>query len=105
MSVLEKMLKIRQTLIEQDRDQVMAFFTELLHYKIASRVTDGDEFAVFRDESQLMEFCKNNNLDQRALSWLLDAMRAERLIAPVKMPVILTPLGVEKFCSEVSAWK
>jgi hypothetical protein len=98
MNVLEKMQKIRQSLIERDHEHAMSILTEMLHYKVAPRVTGGDEFTLFRDENQITDFCKNNDIDQRALSWLFDAMRTEGLLASSKIPVILTPLCVEKFC-------
>lgn len=96
MSVLEKLMKIRQNFIDRDRQQAMEILTEMLHYKVAPRVTAGDSFPLFKDESAVAAFCQNNSLDCRALSWLLASMREERLLAPGTTPVTLTPLGVEK---------
>ena len=98
MSVLEEMLKIKQSLAQGDRAEAMEAVTKLLYYKIAPRVAPGDSFTLFLDDSVVGDFCKNNNLDRRAMDWLLNAMRNEGLIASTKEPITLTPLGVEKLC-------
>jgi hypothetical protein len=100
MPVLEKILEIKRNLAEHDRKEAMEVLTKLLYYKVAPRVAPGDSFAVFKAEIEVAEFRKNNSIDYRALTWLVEAMRAEGLIAPSLMPVTLTPLGVEKLCLE-----
>jgi hypothetical protein len=76
----------------------MSVLTETIYYKVAPRVAPGDEFTLFRDEKQVTDFCKNNNLDMRAVSGLFEAMREEGLLTASGTPVVLTPLCVEKLC-------
>jgi hypothetical protein len=98
MTVLETMLNIRRGLIERDKEQALSALTETIYYKVAPRVAPGDEFMLFKDEKQIVDFCKNNSLDFRAVSSIFDEMREERLLAPSGVPVVLTPLCVEKLC-------
>ena len=98
MSVLEEMLKIRQGFAQADRKDAMEAVMNLLYYHIAPRVAPGDSFMLFVDEGTVGTFCKNSNLDRRAVDWLFDAMREEGLLASTREPITLTPLGVEKLC-------
>jgi hypothetical protein len=100
MSVLGKLLDIKRGLVEQDRKEAMEVLTRLLYYKVAPRVAPGDSFVVFKAEEEVVEFCKSNRADYRALLWLIDAMRLEGLLASSPTPITLTPLGVEKLCSQ-----
>ena len=98
MSILQRMLDIRENFILTDRDDVMQKLTQRLYYEVAPRVKAGDSFMLFGNENDKANFCKNNNLDIRALNWVISEMRNEGLIASSEIPVFLSPLGVEKFC-------
>jgi hypothetical protein len=100
MPVTEQILEIKNSLVDQDRKKAMEVLTRFLYYKIAPRISAGDSFAVFEGEGEIIEFCKNNNIDRRALAWLIEAMRAEELVTSSPMPIMLTPFGVEKLCQE-----
>jgi hypothetical protein len=100
MPVTEQILEIKNSLVDHDRKKAMEVLTRFLYYKIAPRIAAGDSFAVFAAEGEIIEFCKNNDIDRRALAWLIEAMKAEELITPSPMPIVLTPLGVEKMCLE-----
>ena len=98
MSVADEMLKIRRELVEEDRHDAMEAIVRLLHYKVAPRVASGDTFTLFADNEAAAKFCEEFHIDRRAFDWLLNAMREEGLLTPGKAQVVLTPLGVEKFC-------
>ena len=96
--ILEQMLNFREDLIKIDRNDVIKKLVWRFYYEVAPRVQSGDSFVLFRVENDLSNFCHNNNLDIRALKWVLNLMREEGLVANEMMPVILTPLGIEKLC-------
>lgn len=98
MSILEKMLNMRTGFMTRDREEVMQKLMWRLYYEVAPRVKSGDTFTLFSSENDMSSFCKNNSLDIRALEWVIDEMRKEELIVRGTMPVILSQLGVEKFC-------
>jgi len=98
MGILNELLSVRADFIEEDRHDAVKKIARRLYYEVAPRVASGDSFALFNTENDVANFCKNNNLDIRAVKWLIEAMRAEGLISAEKMPVILTPLAVEKLC-------
>ena len=47
----------------------------MMNYELASRVQSGDTLVLFRKENDLSSFChNNNNLDIRALKWVINLM-------------------------------
>ncbi len=98
MTVLNQMLEMRDKFVEQDRIDAMKKIIWQIHYEIAPRVEDKSSFILFQTENEIVKFCKNNNLDIRALKWLIKSMKSEYLIDECEMPVKLTPLAIEKFC-------
>jgi len=98
MTILEKMLKVRSDLIENDREKAMKALISKLHYEVASLVSSGDTFTLFNNELDITSFCQEQNIDIRAMKWLIEAMSNEGLLMLGKMSVLLTPLGVQKLC-------
>lgn len=58
MPILESLLAIKQSLIEQDRGRAIKALVELVYYKVAPRVAPGDSFILFKDEGQITKFCQ-----------------------------------------------
>ncbi len=98
MSVLDEMLSLRQKFEDKDRHDAMNVMTFLLHYEVSFRLGSEKTFTLFRNENDLSAFCTNNEVKVPVMQQVIDEMRAEGLIAPENMPVILTELGVEKLC-------
>lgn len=98
MTVLDEMLQIRDSLMRKDQQHAMQMLTAKLYYEASSYVKAGENFTLFPSKAVVVEFCKNNNVDVRAMEWLLDAMREECLIESREMPIILTPHAVETLC-------
>ena len=98
MSILDEMLAIRDKLEVKDRQDAMNVMVWLLRYEVAFRLGDDESFVLFRNENDIGAFCRNNNVKVSAMKWLIDNMRAEGLIGSEALPVIITPLGVEKLC-------
>ena len=96
--ILKHMLNIREDLIEADCSKVIETLMWELYYEVAPRVQSGDTFVLFRTENDLSNFCHNNNLDIRALKWVINSMREEGLVASETIPIILTSFGIEKLC-------
>ena len=98
MNILEKMLKVRSELIDADRDKAVRALMSKLYYEVASIVTSGDSFTLFNYENEINDFCKSQNIDIRAMNWLIETMCDENLLTRGKSQIILTPLGVQKLC-------
>ena len=98
MTVLEKMLKVRSELINSDRDKAIKALMSKLYYEVASVVTSGDCYTLFNYEYDLRSFCEAQNIDIRAMNWLIESMCDEGLLTKGKSQVVLTPLGVQKLC-------
>lgn len=98
MSILDEMVAVRDKFESKDRQDVLNVMVGMLHYEVPFRIGNDDTFVLFRNENDITSFCTNNNLKISAMKWLLEAMRAEGLIASEPLPVIITPLGVEKLC-------
>ena len=98
MNILEKMLKVRAELIDCDRDKAVKALMSKLYYEVASVVTSGDSYTIFNHEYDLRNFCESQNIDIRAINWLIESMVNESLIMKGKSQIILTPLGVQKLC-------
>lgn len=98
MNVLEEMLAIRDKLESQDRQDAMIALVWLLSYEVPFRIGSSETFTLFRNENDINTFCVNHEVKIPVMKRLLDSMRAEGLIASEALPVIVTPLGVEKLC-------
>jgi hypothetical protein len=98
MTVTERMIAAKDKLIDAERDKALIALTEMIHNRIAPRVAEGDSYPIFNDESQIEAFCSQSQVEEKALLWVLEKMREERLLSASKMPAVLTPLGVSKLC-------
>jgi hypothetical protein len=98
MTITERMTAVKDKLIDAERDKALTALTEMIHSRIAPRVAEGDSYPLFNDEAQIDVFCSQSQVDEKALCWVLDKMREEKLLAASKVPVVLTPLGVSKLC-------
>ena len=98
MTVLKKLLEVRADLENTDRDNAMSALMKRLYYEVAPCVESGDIYKIFDYDNTVEDFCRNNNLDIRAMRWLLEAMESEKLLLLNRMSVTLTSLGVEKLC-------
>ncbi|GHV49879.1 hypothetical protein FACS1894216_01060 [Synergistales bacterium] len=98
MTITERMTEVKNRLIESERDKALSALTEMIHSRITPRVAEGDSYPIFNDESQIEVFCSQSQVEEKALLWVLDKMREEKLLTASKIPVVLTPLGISKLC-------
>lgn len=98
MTVLKKLLEVRADLENTDRDSAMKALMKRLYYEVAPCVESGDTYKIFDYEYTVEDFCRNNNLDIRAMKWLFEAMESEKLLSINRTSVTLTSLGIEKLC-------
>ena len=98
MSILNEMINFREELVRNDRLHAMKIMTRKIYYKVTSYAEPGERFKLFDCKNAVNEFCDNNQVDIRAMEWLLDSMRKEDLIGNKEMPIILTPHAIEKLC-------
>ena len=101
MRILDELIGMREHFEVKDYKEALAALMQHVHYKVAPRVTSGSTFTLFRNETDMVEFCNNvqpYQPDIRGLRRVLDKMRKEGLIMQDAFPVTLTQLGVEKLC-------
>jgi hypothetical protein len=98
MTITERMVATKDKLIDLERERALIALTEMIHGRIAPRVVEGDSYLIFNGESQIEAFCSQSQVEGKALLWVLEKMREEKLLTASKMPVVLTPLGVSKLC-------
>ena len=98
MKILNELMTLRHSFEDEDKKEAMTTLMKRIYYEIAPRVASGDTFTLFRDENEMSDFCRNNNLDMRGLSLVLAMMREDGLIGQGSFPVVLSQLGVEKLC-------
>ena len=90
MPVLDKLLEIRQSFMDTDDEAVMTVLMKRIYY--------GIEPAIFCNKHVMDKFCKDNNLDARALKRVLHSMECEGLVDKQDELIILTEFGEAKLC-------
>lgn len=100
MIVLDEMLRIREELKKEDREEALEALTRYIHSEVAQGCTEGFGAEIFRDEEELENFLEFNDLSPIALQKLFYEMWLDNLLEDDNgvFPVELTPLGVEKLC-------
>lgn len=74
MIVLDKLLKIKQSFADADRETAMNALMKKAYYDFTRDIKIGVEPTLFCNEYVLNKFCEDNQLDIRAVNWLLKAM-------------------------------
>ena len=102
MSITERLVAIKEQLVEADReaarDAAMTALVKLVHYRIAPRVAEHESYPIFNDAEEMETFRALEQLDEKALAWVLTEMRNENLIDEARYPVALTLSGIEALC-------
>ena len=102
MSVTERLISIKQQLVEADREAAreaaMLALVKYVHYKIAPRVEQHESYPVFNDAEEMKAFQASEQLDGKALDWVVGEMRKEDLIEEARFPVTLTMSGIGALC-------
>ena len=90
MPILDKLLAIRQSFMDADDEAVMTALMKRIYY--------GTGPTVFCNKHAADKFCKDNNLDARALKRVLHNMQCEGLVDKQDELIILTEFGEAKLC-------
>ena len=96
-----KMDEIKKKLVERDREKAMNALMEYIHYEIAPKAPTGESTAVlelFGCRADVEEFCREREVRNNALEWLLKELRAVSLLEQTEMPARLSRHGAERYC-------
>ena len=95
MTVTERMLAVKNKLIETDRDTAIEVLTEYIYHVVRSRVAQANKYVLFESDSYVEGFRSQAHLDGFALAWLLDKMKEEGLLDISDRVLSLTALGIK----------
>jgi hypothetical protein len=100
----QRMLEMKKRMADGDRDAAMRTLMSYIHYRIAPDVpprspgTETRPVTLFENGTELEAFRQDNQLDDRALRWLLDDMKRANSIETENGKIWLTRNGVNEYC-------
>ena len=100
MSITEKMVAIKDTLIAEEREAAMITLTKMIHYRVGAQVVEDDTFPLFESVQATQSFSSQAQIQHKALIWVLAQMREEGLCTSCESSLVLSPLGVTKLCKD-----
>jgi hypothetical protein len=103
MTITERMIEVKNNLVEADRQAAIAALTDYIYHEIGSRVSDGaSRYVLFNNDSYVESFRSGARIEQSALWWLLGRMKDEGLVEISDSIISLTALGINSLCKPES---
>jgi hypothetical protein len=98
MAITERMVEIKNKLVEADREKTTEALAEYIYRSIAPRAKGKTKYSVFESDGQEAAFRKGAQIESSSLAWLFDRMEEEGLLEKVDSVSYLTALGIKALC-------